>query len=170
MKIWPTIWPRPSPLRPARKDITETPNVTDEPTEEQPSDAHAYVAVTSGIRVSVEPTFLDEQSAPDEDTYVWTYKVVIHNEGDQTVELRTRVWRITDAFGQTVEVRGPGVVGQFPVLAPGDTFTYSSGCPLKTPQGIMVGSYQMSDESGKMIDIAIPAFSLDSPYAARSLN
>jgi ApaG protein len=80
------------------------------------------------------------------------------------------MWRITDALGHTEEVRGPGVIGQTPVIQPGESFNYTSGCPLKTPQGIMVGSYQMTDETGTLFDVAIPAFSLDSPYTRRSMN
>ena len=90
--------------------------------------------------------------------------------GAETVQLKSRMWRITDAVGHTEEVRGPGVVGQTPVIEPGKSFNYTSGCPLKTPQGIMVGSYQMTDEAGKLFDVAIPAFSLDSPYTRRSMN
>lgn len=131
---------------------------------------HVYEAATDGIRVRVSSDFREDQSAPDEDHFVWSYSIEIINDRDATVQLKTRVWRITDALGRTEEVRGPGVVGQTPVLPPGGTFSYSSGCPLRTAQGIMVGSYQMTDESGRLFDVAIPAFSLDSPYARRSLN
>jgi ApaG protein len=86
------------------------------------------------------------------------------------VQLRTRHWRITDATGRTEEVRGPGVVGKTPVLEPGESFSYTSGCPLSTPSGIMVGSYQMTTEDGGRIEVAIPAFSLDSPHTSRSVN
>ncbi len=129
-----------------------------------------YEATTRGIRIRVEPRYLDEQSSPEDGHYVWSYAVEIINDGAETVQLKTRTWRITDALGRTEEVRGPGVVGQTPVIPPGGTFSYTSGCPLKTPQGIMVGSYQMADEAGSMFDVAIPAFSLDSPYTQRSMN
>jgi ApaG protein len=129
-----------------------------------------YEAVTSGIRVRVTPQYLEEESSPDESRYVWAYTIDIVNEGSETVQLRTRHWRITDATGRTEEVRGPGVVGQTPVLEPGASFRYTSGCPLPTPSGIMVGSYQMMTESGGRLNVAIPAFSLDSPHAKRSLN
>ena len=129
-----------------------------------------YEATTRGIRIRVEPRYLDEQSSPEDGHYVWSYAVEIINDGAETVQLKTRTWRITDALGRTEEVRGPGVVGQTPVIPPGGTFSYTSGCPLKTPQGIMVGSYQMTDEAGSMFDVAIPAFSLDSPYTQRSMN
>jgi ApaG protein len=125
---------------------------------------------TRGIRIRVEPHYMEEQSSPDDGHFVWSYAVEISNDGDETVQLKSRTWRITDALGRTEEVRGPGVVGQMPVIAPGKSFQYTSGCPLKTPQGIMVGSYQMTDGTGKLFDVAIPAFSLDSPYTRRSMN
>jgi ApaG protein len=129
-----------------------------------------YEQVTEGIRIRVTPEFSEDQSTPDESYYLWVYTIEIANESERTVQLKSRVWRITDARGKTDEVRGPGVVGQTPVIPPGQSFTYSSGCPLSTPSGIMVGSYQMTDESGQLFDVAIPAFSLDSPYTTRSVN
>lgn len=129
-----------------------------------------YEQVTRSIRVRVRPEYLEAQSAPDEGRYFWSYTVEIMNEGSETVQLRSRYWRITDANGHVEEVRGPGVVGQTPVIGPGESFEYTSGCPLKTTSGIMVGSYQMEKTNGTLIDIAIPAFSLDSPFARRSLN
>ena len=129
-----------------------------------------YEAVTRGIRIRVTPQYLEEESAPDERRYLWAYTVDISNEGSETVQLRSRHWRITDADGHTEEVRGPGVVGQTPVIVPGASFRYTSGCPLGTPSGIMVGSYQMTTEAGRLLNVAIPAFSLDSPHARRSLN
>jgi ApaG protein len=129
-----------------------------------------YEQVTRSIRVRVRPEYLEAQSAPDEGRYFWSYTVEILNEGSETVQLRSRYWRITDANGHVEEVRGPGVVGQTPVIGPGESFEYTSGCPLKTTSGIMVGSYQMEKTNGTLIDIAVPAFSLDSPFARRSLN
>jgi ApaG protein len=129
-----------------------------------------YEAVTRGIRVRVTPQYLEEESSPDERRYLWSYTIDINNEGSEAVQLRSRHWRITDGHGRTEEVRGPGVVGQTPMIQPGGSFRYTSGCPLTTPQGIMVGSYQMTTEGGELIDVAIPAFSLDSPHAKRSLN
>lgn len=129
-----------------------------------------YEAVTNGVRVRVRPDFADDQSDPDEDHFFWTYTVEITNMGVDTVQLKSRVWQITDAGGQRQEVRGPGVVGETPVLAPGQSFRYTSGCPLATPSGIMMGSYQMTGTDGKLFDVTIPAFSLDSPYAVRSMN
>jgi ApaG protein len=129
-----------------------------------------YETVTRGIRVRATPQFLEEESAPEEDRYFWAYTIDIINEGTETVQLRSRHWRITNADGRTEEVRGPGVVGQTPVLLPGASFRYTSGCPLETPSGIMVGSYQMTTEAGELFNVAIPAFSLDSPHAKRSVN
>lgn len=134
------------------------------------TDETPYEQVTHGIRVRVTPEYSDDQSTPDESYFFWVYTIEIANESAHTVQLKSRIWRITDARGKTDEVRGPGVVGQTPVIPPGQSFTYSSGCPLSTPSGIMAGSYQMTDEDGQLLDIAVPAFSLDSPYAARSVN
>ena len=129
-----------------------------------------YEATTRSIRVTVEPVFLDDQSAPDEDHYVWAYQVKIENDGMEPVQLLNRHWRITDARGQQQEVQGEGVVGEQPTLKPGEAFEYTSGTPLATPSGIMFGSYGMETKTGEQFDIDIPAFSLDSPYQARQLN
>lgn len=129
-----------------------------------------YEKVTRSIRVRVRPEYLEAQSAPDEGRFFWSYTVEILNEGSDTMQLRSRYWQITDANGRVEEVRGPGVVGQTPVIGPGKSFEYTSGCPLKTPSGIMVGSYQMEQADGTLVDIAIPPFSLDSPFTRRSLN
>jgi ApaG protein len=129
-----------------------------------------YEAVTQEIRVRVTPEYRTDQSEPADNYFFWAYKVEIANLGTSTVQLKSRHWRITDANGRTEEVRGPGVVGEQPVLEPGQSFTYSSGCPLTTPQGLMVGSYQMIDADGRMFDITIPAFSLDSPFNRPVLN
>jgi len=129
-----------------------------------------YEAVTRDIRICVTPQYLEDESAPEEGRYLWAYTIDISNEGQETVQLRSRHWRITDAAGRTEEVRGPGVVGKQPTLSPGTTFTYTSGCPLSTPSGIMVGSYQMTTEKGELFNVEVPAFSLDSPHARRSVN
>ncbi len=129
-----------------------------------------YEKITRGIAVQVQPFYLEDQSTPEESHYVWAYRVRIENKGDETVQLRTRYWRITDARGRIQEVRGPGVVGEQPVLKPGEMFEYTSGCPLPTSSGFMVGSYQMENTGGETFDIAIPAFSLDSPDQVIRLN
>ena len=129
-----------------------------------------YTQATRSIRVSVEPFYVEQQSAPDKGRWVFGYRVTIANEGSQTVKLMSRYWRITDGRGEVAEVRGDGVVGEQPQLAPGETFQYTSGAPLPTPSGIMVGSYRMVDEAGQDFDVGIPAFSLDAPGARGSLN
>jgi ApaG protein len=123
-----------------------------------------YAATTRNITVSVQPYFLADQSVPDADHFVWAYHVRIRNNGRETVRLLTRHWVITDSTGHLQEVRGEGVVGKQPVLRPGETFEYASGAPLATPSGMMMGSYRMQSESGESFDVAIPAFSLDSPH------
>ena len=129
-----------------------------------------YSETTHGITVTVRPVFLDEQSAPAENRYVWAYFVRIENASDRTVTLRSRWWHITDARGRVQEVRGAGVVGEQPTLKPGDTYSYTSGCPLKTSSGFMVGAYQMQLVSGEFINVEIPAFSLDSPHEKHAIN
>ncbi|MDZ5646968.1 Co2+/Mg2+ efflux protein ApaG [Nitrospirillum sp. BR 11828] len=129
-----------------------------------------YSETTHAIRVSVRPEFLEDQSSPREEHYVWAYTVRIENTGAETVRLRTRYWHITDARGRVQEVRGAGVVGEQPVLSPGQSFEYTSGTPLGTPSGIMVGSYQMERTDGTRFDVRIPAFSLDSPHERGALN
>jgi ApaG protein len=129
-----------------------------------------YTAVSHQIKVTVRPKFLAEQSAPEESRYFWSYTIEIANDGPRAVQLTHRHWKITDADGRLEEVEGPGVVGEQPTLRPGAAFIYTSGCPLRTPSGIMVGTYRMVDESGAIFDVAIPAFSLDSPYGKRALN
>ncbi|MBD9373994.1 Co2+/Mg2+ efflux protein ApaG [Rhizobium sp. ARZ01] len=129
-----------------------------------------YRALTRDIEVTVEPYFLEEQSDPDDSRYVWGYRIVIANHSDISVKLITRYWNITDQNGIVDEVSGPGVVGEQPVLGPGDTYEYSSGCPLDTPSGVMFGHYQMETPAGEAFDVAIPAFSLDAPGQTRTLN
>ena len=133
------------------------------------SDA-TYSACTRAIRVTVEPVYLEHESSPDEHHFVWAYHVRIQNEGADTVQLRNRYWRITDAFGRVHEVRGAGVVGEQPVLQPGEAYEYSSGTPLETPSGFMVGTYEMQSTDGEVFDIAVPAFSLDLPDARVHLH
>jgi ApaG protein len=123
-----------------------------------------YTATTRRIRVTVRPDYLDEQSAPNDSHFVWAYHVTIENLGSETVQLLSRHWKITDARGELHEVRGPGVIGEQPVLEPGDRYEYTSGTPLTTPSGIMSGTYQMENERGEEFDIDIPPFSLNSPY------
>jgi len=129
-----------------------------------------YSQMTRNIRVSVDPVYLEDQSQPDSSRYVWAYHVRIENAGNEPVTLRHRYWRITDSRGKVHEVRGAGVVGEQPRLEPGGVFEYTSGTPLDTPSGIMLGTYEMETEQGDAFDVAIPAFSLDSPYQPMSVQ
>jgi ApaG protein len=129
-----------------------------------------YSETTRSIRITVKPVFLEDQSSANDNHFVWAYHVRIENHGAETVQLRTRHWRITDSFGRTQEVRGAGVVGEQPILNPGESFEYTSGTPLPTPSGFMVGTYQMETPSGERFDVAVPAFSLDSPHQAVQIH
>ncbi len=129
-----------------------------------------YRAKTRNIQVTVTPRFMADRSAPGRGQYFWSYTIEIANLGRETVQLRTRYWHITDALGRVQEVRGPGVVGEEPILAPGESFEYTSGVPLPTPSGFMTGSYGMETEEGERFDIEIPAFSLDALDGRRTLN
>lgn len=133
-------------------------------------DQISYESTTRGIRVSVIPHYLDDQSDPEEPRYVWAYTVRIDNESSDIVQLRTRYWRITDATGFTDEVAGDGVVGEQPVIRPGEGFEYTSGAPLPTPSGLMVGCYGMTNAQGETFEVDIPAFSLDSPHELRQIH
>ncbi len=128
-----------------------------------------YNQTTREIRVSVRTFYLADQSEPDRNHFVWAYRVTIHNKGRQTVQLLKRTWRITDALGRTQQVHGEGVVGEQPVLEAGQSFEYTSGTPLSTPSGFMRGTYHMVvSGSGEAFDVAVPAFSLDSPHQPTS--
>jgi len=130
-----------------------------------------YRAVTRQIEVTVEPNFMPDRSSAEKGHFFWAYKIVITNTGRDTVQLRTRHWIITDAAGRKQEVRGEGVVGEQPVLAPGERFEYTSGVPLPTASGFMTGRYQMiSTASGERFEIDVPTFSLDGPDSKRVLN
>ena len=126
--------------------------------------SETYIETTRAIVVSVRPVYLEDQSTPEDDRHVWAYHVRIENQSNDPVQLINRYWRITDALGRVQEVRGAGVVGEQPVLEPGEAFAYTSGVPLSTPSGIMVGCYEMEGREGERFDVAIPAFSLDSPF------
>jgi ApaG protein len=132
--------------------------------------ADMYSETTRAITVTVRPIYLEEQSSPERQQFVWAYHVRIENKGPDTVQLRNRYWRITDALGRVQEVRGAGVVGEQPLLKPGDSFEYTSGTPLPTPSGIMAGSYEMETSVGERFNVTIPAFSLDSPHQPVRMN
>lgn len=129
-----------------------------------------YSETTRSIKITVKPVYLEDQSSPTENHFVWAYHIRIENHGGDTVQLRNRYWRITDSLGRVQEVRGAGVVGEQPVLKPGESYEYTSGTPLPTPSGIMVGAYQMEGPHGERFDVAVPAFSLDSPHQKVQLN
>ncbi len=129
-----------------------------------------YRAVTRDIEVSVEPFYLAERSDPAEGRYVWAYRITIDNQSPEPVKLLSRYWHIIDGQGHVEEVRGPGVVGEQPELDPGDSYQYTSGCPLPTPSGIMVGRYTMRNGRGDTFEVDIPAFSLDLPDDPRTVN
>lgn len=129
-----------------------------------------YRAVTQSIEVCAQPSYLPDQSEPDAGHYVWAYRITITNHSPETVQLLSRYWRITDAEGRVREVRGEGVVGEQPVLEPGDSYTYTSGCPLSTPSGIMAGRYTMRGPRGAYFEVDVPTFSLDLPGATARVN
>ena len=129
-----------------------------------------YRAVTRSIEIHVTPQFVADRSSPQNDYYFWAYTIQIANHGAETVQLKTRHWRITDANGRVQEVKGPGVVGEEPVLAPGESFEYTSGVPLPTPSGFMSGSYGMVGNGGEKFDVEIPTFSLDTTDSGRVIN
>ena len=129
-----------------------------------------YEAETWGVMVRVFPEFVDDESSPEHSEYLWRYTVQIENNVDHTIQLVNRHWEITDARGRRQVVDGEGVVGEKPVLAPGESFVYVSGCPLNEPSGVMVGRYGMRREDGIEFDVTIPAFSLDSPHETARRN
>ncbi len=129
-----------------------------------------YVAITNHIQVTAIPDFMPDRSDPEQGRFFWSYTIEIANLGTQRVELLSRHWLIIDANGRREEVRGPGVVGEQPLLEPGEIFRYASGCPLCAPSGMMQGSYRMTTDNGETFDVVIPAFSLDSPLSKPTLN
>jgi ApaG protein len=130
-----------------------------------------FTATTREVRVTVRAFYLEDQSKPDESHFVWAYRVTIQNLGPRTVQLLKRTWLITDGLGRTQQVHGPGVVGEQPVLETGEDFEYTSGTPLSTPSGFMRGTYHMVEQdSGETFDVAIPAFSLDSPHQGGAVH
>jgi ApaG protein len=131
---------------------------------DQPLHASTSEALTNNVRVEVESQYAPEHSQPFQSQWFFYYTVRITNEGVKTVQLLSRHWIITDATGQIEEVRGPGVVGEQPVLTTGESFQYTSGCPLKTSTGVMRGTYQMVTEEGDRFDVEIAPFALHEPY------
>jgi len=131
---------------------------------------HRYEETTRDIKIAVEPDFLEDQSEPEEGRYIWSYRIIIENKSENTVQLLSRYWRITDARGRVREVRGEGVVGEQPMIAPGRSYEYTSGAPLETASGFMTGTYRMRDAAGESFEVGIPMFALESPYEARRIH
>lgn len=129
-----------------------------------------FTKTTSGVKVTAIPRFLAEHSEPDDGHYVWAYTIEVENHRSTPVQLLSRYWNITDASGLVQEVRGEGVVGEQPVLQPGEAFRYTSGTSLGTASGVMMGSYSMIASDAEAFDVAIPPFSLDSPYITALVN
>jgi ApaG protein len=131
---------------------------------------HRYEEITRDIKIAVEPNFLEDQSEPEESRYLWSYRVIIENKSALTVQLLSRYWRITDARGRIHEVRGEGVIGEQPVIAPGRAYEYTSGAPLETASGFMTGTYHMRASTGENFEVGIPMFALESPYEAHRMH
>lgn len=129
-----------------------------------------YEEITEKIKITVKPEFLEEHSDPEEKRFVWAYHIKIENVGSETVQLLSRSWKITDSLGRVQEVRGAGVVGEKPIIPPGNSFEYTSGTPLKTPSGFMMGFYKMEKKNGYSFNVSIPTFSLDSPHETGVIN
>jgi ApaG protein len=157
-----SVSPRDSPLMEQRQRESSF--------RQKPGGLLLYERTTRGIRVQVRPSFLDDQSDPESGRYLWSYTVTIENKGGERVQLMSRYWHITDAVGHIQEVRGPGVVGAQPVIEPGESFEYTSGCPLQTASGAMAGRYQMKAASGEAFEAEIPAFLLESPHERRQIH
>ncbi len=130
----------------------------------------AYEAISNGVKVTVQPIYLEDESTPDENRYFWAYQIQIENMGAETIQLKSRYWRITDSSGRTEEVHGEGVVGEQPMIDPGFIFEYTSGAPLGTSSGFMSGHYNMCNNDGVLFEVEIPPFSLDSPYGSHTVN
>jgi ApaG protein len=131
---------------------------------------HRYEEITRDIKIAVEPDFLEDQSEPDENRYLWSYRVTIENKSKSAVQLLSRYWRITDARGRIREIRGEGVIGEQPVIAPGRAYEYTSGAPLETASGFMTGTYHMRASTGESFEVGIPMFALESPYEPRRMH
>lgn len=129
-----------------------------------------FSATTRMVHITVQPFFLEQESDPQKSAFMWAYRVQIKNTGFEPVQLISRYWKITDGLGRIQEVRGEGVVGEQPKIGPGDMYEYTSGVPLQTPSGFMGGFYEMICGNGERLDVDIPTFSLDSPFATHSLN
>jgi ApaG protein len=140
------------------------PDTTQPQYRSKPKQATTSEAITNNVRVEVESQYAPERSQPFQNAWYFHYTVKITNEGEETVQLLSRHWIATDACGRVEETKGSGVVGEQPVLAPGESFQYTSGWPLKTPNGVLRGTYQMVSEEGDHFDVEIAPFALYEPY------
>jgi len=129
-----------------------------------------FSATTRMVHITVQPFFLEQESDPQKNAFMWAYHIRIQNTGFEPIQLLSRYWKITDALGRVQEVRGEGVVGEQPLIHPGDFYEYTSGVPLQTPSGFMSGSYEMISGNGERLDVSVPTFSLDSPFDVHSVN
>ena len=129
-----------------------------------------YQADTDNISVMVQPQFLDDESDPNTHQYFWAYHVRIENGGQQPIQVIRRHWTIINSYGSRQEIFGDGIVGEQPILQPGEAFEYTSAAPLSTPGGMMLGTYDVSRDGNALMSVTIPAFSLDSPYQSVSIN
>lgn len=135
------------------------------------SKVYMYKKVTHGISVEIEVFFLTKQAKDNEELYVWAYKASIKNERDESIRIKDRHWHVTDIMGNSKDMHGEGIIGEHPLIKPNDSYEYMSGVPLFSPSGIMVGKYTIeTEDSKKILDISIPAFSLDSPYQEPVIN
>lgn len=134
------------------------------------AELQTFEEITRDIRILVTPVYLEDQSDPEDARHVWAYQVRIENLGSSAVQLLTRRWRITDAYGRAHEVIGDGVIGETPVLNPGDDFEYSSGTPLSTPSGFMTGIFQMLGTDGQRFAASVPTFALDIPESRGAVH
>tara|TARA_Y100000590_G_scaffold405344_1_gene493573 strand:+ start:1610 stop:2002 length:393 start_codon:yes stop_codon:yes gene_type:complete len=129
-----------------------------------------FSKTTNNINISVKPYYLEDQSIPEEHHYVWAYQITINNLGNETVQLKERYWEITESNGSKKEVKGAGVIGEQPILKPGEKYEYTSGAPLTTPSGFMEGHYKMETKEGNKFSASVPLFSLDSPHSPNQIN
>ena len=129
-----------------------------------------YSKTTNNISISVEPYYLEEQSEPKDHHFVWAYQITINNLGKEAVQLKKRYWEITESNGTKKEVSGSGVIGEQPIINPGEKYEYTSGTPLTTSSGFMEGYYEMETKNGNKFSALVPLFSLDSPHTSNQIN
>lgn len=129
-----------------------------------------YSKTTHGVKVTAIPEYLKKDSAPEEGKFLWLYTITIENFNPHSIQLLRRKWLITDEIGTSFIIEGEGVIGEQPVIKPGEGYKYLSGTPLSTPSGMMMGTYFLVDDKGEPFEVDIPPFSLDSPHHTKMLN